>query len=82
MTKKTRVLEALVKGEELTAKQISSRYSVVSARGVISALRQDGHAIYLNERTNSKGKTTRKYRLGSPSKSMVAAAASAGFFAS
>lgn len=82
MTVKSRVLDALSKGEELTAKQISSRYSVVSPRGVISDLRKDGYAIYLNERTNSKGRTTRKYRLGSPSKSMVASAAAAGFFAS
>ena len=76
------VLKALENGEELTTKQISARYGVVNPRVVINALRNDGHAIYLNEKVNSKGKTMRKYRLGTPSKAMVAAAASAGFFSS
>ena len=82
MTQSSKVLSALVSGEELTAKQISARYSIASPRAVISTLRTEGNAIYLNKRTNAKGVTTSKYRLGSPSKSMVAAAAQAGFFAS
>lgn len=83
-TQANRVLAALSTGDELTAKQIRSRFgfsTTNSVRAVISQLRRDGNAIYLNERTNSKGETTQKYRLGAPSRSMVAAAAQAGYFA-
>ena len=39
----------------------------------INDLRNDGHAIYLNTRTNSNGDKVSFYRLGSPTKRMVAA---------
>ena len=68
-----KVLGALENGQELTAKQISARYKVSNPHNVIHSLRNKGYAIYLNDRTNSKGKTTKKYRLGTPSGSMIAA---------
>ena len=74
MTKTASVLTALQNGEELTAAQIRSRFSVGNPHEVIRSLRESGHAIYLNERTNSKGEVTHKYRLGTPSRKMVALA--------
>jgi hypothetical protein len=74
MTKTDSVLAALQNGEELTAAQIRSRFSVGNPHEVIRSLREAGHAIYLNERKNSKGELTAKYRLGKPSRKMVAAA--------
>ena len=74
MTKTASVLSAFQKGEELTAAQIRSRFSVGNPHEVIRSLREEGHAIYLNERTNSKGEVTQKYRLGAPSRKMVAMA--------
>ncbi len=74
MNASTRLLNALRSGEELTAKQIESRYSVTSGRGLVHSLREQGYAIYLNRRVNSKGNVTNKYRLGTPSRTMVAAA--------
>lgn len=74
MTATTRLLNALRSGEELTARQIESRYSVASARGLVHSLRSQGYAIYMNRRVNSKGAVTQKYRLGTPSRSMVATA--------
>lgn len=82
-TQANRVLAALSTGEELTAKQMRSRFgfsTTNSVRATIAKLRRDGNAIYLNERSNSKGTVTQKYRLGAPSRSMVAAAAAAGYF--
>jgi len=73
-TKTDSVLNALMNGEELTALQIRSRFSVGNPHEVIRSLREKGYAIYLNERTNSKGEVTQKYRLGTPSRAMVAAA--------
>lgn len=81
MTQASKVLAALETGESLTAKQIAARFKVGSPRAVISQLRANGNAIYLNTHTDTKGRVTQKYRLGTPSKAMVAAAASAGFFA-
>ena len=74
MTKTDSVLAALQNGEELTAAQIRSRFGAGNPHEVIRSLREEGYAIYLNERTNSKGEVTQKYRLGTPSRAMVAAA--------
>ncbi len=74
MTKTNQVLTALKSGEQLTARQIAARYSVGNPHEVIRSLREKGYAIYLNESTNSKGEVTQKYRLGTPSRAMVATA--------
>ena len=53
MTTKTqaqRVVTALQTGAELTAKQITARYGVKNVRAVISQLRTEGYAIFLNKR--------------------------------
>jgi len=73
MTNTARVLEVLKSGEELTAKQISARFGIANARATISALRSEGYAIYLNERKDTKGRVTNKYRLGTPTRKIIAA---------
>ena len=73
MTSTNRILEALMSGEELTTKQISARFGVVSARGAIHTLRSEGFPIYLNKHTDTKGRVTNKYRLGKASRKVVAA---------
>jgi hypothetical protein len=73
-TKATKVIAALENGTELTAKQISSRYGVKNARALISSLRMQGYPVYLNKRVSSfDGQTYNKYRLGTASRSVVAA---------
>ena len=72
-TKTAKVLTALESGQELTAKQIASRFGVGSPGRVVHSLRMAGNAIYLNTRTDTKGRKTKKYRLGTPSKRVVAA---------
>ena len=73
MTKTNQVLEAFQNGEELTAKQIAARYRSGNPREIVRTLRNKGYAIYLNERVNFKGEVTSKYRLGTPSRALVAA---------
>ena len=73
VTKQARVLEALQSGEQLTAKQISARFGVANPTATISSLRFAGYAVYANERTDTKGRVTTKYRLGKPSRAIVAA---------
>jgi predicted ArsR family transcriptional regulator len=72
-SKQSRVLEALRKGEELTAKQIASRFGVKNPTATVSDLRFAGFAIYANQHKDTKGRVTTKYRLGRPSREVIAA---------
>jgi predicted HTH transcriptional regulator len=69
---KTIVLKALKSGRQFTAGQLSglTRGSAETAEKAIATLRSEGYAIYTNQTKN--GKTA--YRLGTPSREMVAAA--------
>jgi len=74
ITKQERVLEALQTGTKgLTAAQIESRFSVGNARATVSSLRMQGYAIYANRHTDTKGRTKTFYRVGTPSREIVAA---------
>lgn len=73
VTKQSRVLEALQSGEQLTAKQISSRFGVKNPTATISDIRLNGFAVYANQHKDTKGRVTTKYRLGTPSRELVAA---------
>ncbi len=75
MNQKTRILSTLKAGNEYTAKQFQNYFQIASPTKVVSRLRRDGHAIYLNKHVDTKGRQTMKYRLGTPSRRMVAAAA-------
>jgi len=72
-TKQDRVLAALVEGNELTGAQIRARFGVGNPRATVSALRMKGFPIYLNEHRDTKGRVTQKYRLGTPSRKIIAA---------
>ena len=73
VSKTNRVLASFERGDELTAKQIEATYKVASGRGIVRRLREQGYAIFSNTRTNSRGVTKNFYRLGSPTRKMVAA---------
>jgi hypothetical protein len=69
-TKSARFLTALKNGEELTAKQITARFGIANPTATVSDLRlRGGYAVYAN--TTRTGVT--KYRLGTPSRAVVAA---------
>jgi predicted ArsR family transcriptional regulator len=73
-TKSQALIEALQKGEQLTAKQITSRFGIANPTATVSDLRiRGGFAVYANKRTNKRGDTYTKYRLGTPSRAVVAA---------
>lgn len=73
MSQKDRVLAALMNGEELTANQIAARYGAGNPRAVIQELRFSGFPVYSNKKTNTKGETRNFYRLGTPSRAVIAA---------
>ena len=73
VTKQERLLEALRTGEELTAAQISARFGIANPTATVSDLRFNGFAVYANPSVDTKGRTSTKYRLGTPSRAVVAA---------
>ena len=73
-SKTAKVIAALQNGAELTAKQISARYGVANVRALISSIRMQGYSVYLNKRVSSyDGNTYSKYRMGTPTRAVVAA---------
>lgn len=74
-SQKDRLVTAFNSGYDFTTNQIASRLNVSDSRArfLITELRQDGYAIYKNNKTIN-GVTTPVYRLGTPSRAMVAAA--------
>ena len=73
ITKSGKLLDAFRKGQELTANQITHRFGIKNPRATVSDLRFQGFAIYANKRTNKLGDTYTKYRLGTPTRAVVAA---------
>lgn len=73
-TKKAAVLEALKNNEGgVTAAQLESWLDIGNVRATVSDLRFEGYAIYANKKTDTKGRTKTFYRLGRPSRAIVAA---------
>lgn len=61
------------KKEKLTAKQISSRFSVINPYDTVYILRQEGYPIILKSHKDTKGRVTNKYHFGSAPQHVVAA---------
>ena len=75
MSLKSKILGKLKNGGEFSPKQLASMFNVsattVAAR--VSELRREGYAIYNNTMTDSQGRTSNKYRIGTPSRKLIAA---------
>jgi len=78
-TQKTRCIEVLRPGFERSSDQIARRLKVSNSRVryLVSDLRKDGYAIYLNRKNTPEGRVS-VYRLGVPSRKMVALAVRLG----
>lgn len=76
MSAKQKVLNYLSKTgsyNTLTAQKMQSTFGVKNPGALVDTLRKEGHAIYLNTRINSNGDKVSFYRLGTPTKQIVAA---------
>lgn len=76
MSAKSKVLAYLSKSgsyNTLTAAKMQSMFGVQNPSATIDTLRKEGHAIYLNTRTLASGEKVSYYRLGTPTKRIVAA---------
>ena len=74
MSQKEKLRKAFFAGRSLTAKQISAQFGIASPAKVVSQLRlEDGLPIYSNRHTDTKGRVTHQFRLGTPSRKVIAA---------
>jgi hypothetical protein len=76
MSAKAKVLSYLSKDGDyntLTATKMQSVFGIKNPSAVVNELRSEGHAIYRNTRTLATGEKVSYYRLGTPTKRMVAA---------
>ena len=76
----TKGISALEKTDQgLTANEMKNRFGVTNARALVTHLRQNGFAIYLNktpkytDRNGNVRKGVSRYRLGTPSRAIIAA---------
>lgn len=74
LSKQEKLLAAFQNGNEFTAKQIASSFGLKDPYSAIRNLREAGHCIYGNAATLYTGEQTTKFRLGTPSRRMVAIA--------
>ena len=73
---KAKVLAYLSKDSDyntLTVAKMQSVFGIANPSATINELRNEGHAIYHNTRVNANGDKVSFYRLGTPTKRMVAA---------
>jgi len=74
MSKQAKLLNYLSTGAEVTARQISGSFGLKNPHGAIHELRNQGHCIYSNKAKLADGSETVKYRIGRPTKRMIAIA--------
>ena len=67
-SKTQKVLNLLSSGKPVSWKTLRDRFDLVSPRAMIDKLRLEGNMIYIN-----KTSTGTSYRLGTPSKAIIAA---------
>lgn len=78
MSKQEKLLNYLSTGAEVTARQISGSFGLKNPHDAIHQLRSQGHCIYSNKAKLANGSETIKYRIGRPTKRMVAIANAVG----
>lgn len=74
MSKKDQLLKHLQAGKSFTAKQITASFGIVNPARHVQYLREQGYCVYSNPTKLSNGKVATKYRIGAPTRRMVALA--------
>ena len=74
LTKKQKVLNLLSKGNPVSWTALRNKFDLTSPRAMVDQLRTEGHMVYINQTSNGTS-----YRLGTPTKSILAAGASKFF---
>ena len=64
----TKFLNAMLRGKSVSWTQAQTKFNLLSPRAVVDKLREDGHCVYINKTKNGTS-----YRIGTPSKALIAA---------
>jgi hypothetical protein len=78
MSMQSELLSHLQTGASVTTKQISGFFGLKNPHRAIHLLRSQGHCVYGNPTVLKSGVVTTKYRIGTPSRSIVSVAAQFG----
>jgi hypothetical protein len=72
-TKTYKLFSALSNGERVSASQAAKRFGIKNISAEVSRVRQAGFAVYANTRKAGNGVQVTEYRIGTPSRKLVAA---------
>ena len=72
-TKTYKLFSALTNGERVSASQAAKRFGIKNISAEVSRIRQNGFAVYANQRKAGNGVHVTEYRIGTPSRKLVAA---------
>ncbi len=72
-TKTFKLFSALTNGERVSASQAAKRFGIKNISAEVSRVRQAGFAVYANTRRAGNGVQVTEYRIGTPSRKLVAA---------
>jgi hypothetical protein len=72
-TKTFKLFTALSNGEKISASQAHKRFGIKNISAEVSRVRQAGFAVYANSRKAGNGVQVTEYRIGTPSRKLVAA---------
>jgi hypothetical protein len=72
-TKTYKLFSALSNGERVSASQAQKRFGIKNISAEVSRVRQAGFAVYANTRMAGNGVQVTEYRIGAPSRKLVAA---------
>ena len=72
-TKTFKLFTALRTGEAITPAAAAKRFGIKNMSAEVSRVRQAGFAVYSNQRVAGNGVKVTEYRLGKPSRKIVAA---------
>ena len=72
-TKTYKLFSALNSGETVTASQAAKRFGIKNISAEVSRIRRSGFAVYADSRKAGNGVTVTEYKIGKPSRKLVAA---------
>lgn len=72
-TKTHKLFSALQNGENISEAEARKRWGIKNVRAEVTRIRQAGYAVYANRRVAGNHVEVTKYRIGRPSRKLVAA---------
>jgi hypothetical protein len=72
-TKTFKLFNAMYNGEKVTASAAEKRFGIKNISAEVSRIRQNGYAVYANNRKAGNGVQVTEYVIGTPSRKLVAA---------